>query len=507
MTTSISKAATEQLARETAAAVETKSTAKRSVEPVRTLASRFIILILCITIVLSTLAYGTVHYWSLAIFELGSCVLVLLWAVDAWRSRTFRISRNLLQVPIVGLLLLGLIQLLPIRSNADTGGALLSSPVSSLSIDPYSTRLALVQIVALLIYFAAALAFIDSPKRLRLMVRTVTIFGFLLAFLGIIQYFTSPGKIYWLKELPQSIPFGPFYNRHHFAAYMELAMSVPLGLLFSGAIERDKRPLYIFAIVLMGIALIMTSSRGAMISVVAEVMFLVAFMGFRRDKETEDKGEKSSRVRTALTRVGLALALMLFLVGGAVLFGGESALSRMVGTVNMDDPTTGRAHFWGVTLDIIRSHPVIGSGLGSFGLAYTQFDSRNGAFRLEQAHNDYLQVMSDAGIIGAGLALFFIVALFRMGFARRETDDLFRRGVATGALAGCFAVLVHSFFDFTLHTTANALLFLMLATLATINGRVEQASQSRRRRRRSRLTKQPDVPDVYSSVLPPPPGR
>ena len=59
------------------------------------------------------------------------------------------------------------------------------------------------------------------------------------------------------------------------------------------------------------------------------------------------------------------------------------------------------------------------------------------------------------------------------------------RGVATGALAGCFSVLVHSFFDFTLHTTANALLFLILAALATQDNRVDQGSNYRRRRRRS----------------------
>ncbi|MDT4898895.1 MAG: hypothetical protein QOH25_3972 [Acidobacteriota bacterium] len=469
----------------------------------RTLASRFIIVMLCLAIVLSALAYGTVHYWSLAIFEIGACVLVILWAVDAWRSRTLRVSRSLLQWPLIGLLLLGLAQLLPLRSNAGTGGALASSPISSLSLDPYSTRLALVQILTLLVYFAAALAFIDSPKRLRLVVRTITIFGFMLALLGLMQFFTSQDKIYWLKELPQSIPFGPFYNRHHFAGYMELAMALPLGLLFSGAIESDKRPLYIFSVVLMGIALIMTASRGAMISLFGEAMFLVAF-GFRRAGQKEDVEEKSSRIRSALARAGLALAMVLVLFGGAVLFGGESALSRLFGTVNSDDPTTGRAHFWSVTLDIISAHPVIGAGLGSYGLAYTQYDSRNGMFRLEQAHNDYLQIMSDAGIIGVCLGVFFIIALFRTSFARRETDDLFRRGVATGALAGCFAVLIHSFFDFTLHTTANALLFLMMATLATLNGRVERASETRpRRRRRRRSTKQPDIPIIRAGTLPP----
>jgi len=60
--------------------------------------------------------------------------------------------------------------------------------------------------------------------------------------------------------------------------------------------------------------------------------------------------------------------------------------------------------------------------------------------------------------------------------------------VATGALAGCFAVLIHSFFDFTLHTTANALLFVILAALATLDSRVDEGGHHRglRRRRDSR---------------------
>jgi len=55
-------------------------------------------------------------------------------------------------------------------------------------------------------------------------------------------------------------------------------------------------------------------------------------------------------------------------------------------------------------------------------------------------------------------------------------------------MSGCFAVLVHSFFDFTLHTTSNALLFLVLAAIATMNGRVEDAPAKRRRREKSGAT-------------------
>jgi O-antigen ligase len=282
---------------------------------------------------------------------------------------------------------------------------------------------------------------------------------------------------------------------------MELLIGLPLGLIVSGAIERDKMPLYIFTVILLGIALIMTGSRGGMISLVAEAVFLIVFARFRRDDDAAPSAEKGNRARSALTRVGLAFALVLVIVGGALMFGGEAALSRMLGTVNSDDPTTGRAHFWGVTTKIIADHPIVGSGLGSYGLAYTQYDSRNGETRLEQAHNDYLQTMSDAGIVGVGLALFFVVSLFRSGFARRETKDVFRRGVAIGALAGCFAVLVHSFFDFTLHTTANALMFLILAALASVDGRVERASKPRRRRRRRKLTKQPSPVSISAKPV------
>ncbi len=154
---------------------------------------------------------------------------------------------------------------------------------------------------------------------------------------------------------------------------------------------------------------------------------------------------------------------------------------------------------------MIKANPVIGTGLGAFGVIYTRYDSRNGLFRLEQAHNDYLQVLSDAGILGAALALFFVILLFRRAFVRTESRDDFRRGVALAALGGCFAVLVHSFFDFTLHTTSNALLFLILAAMATLNGRVEHVHRKRRRRKgqpsRPRPAKPSELNQSAASVV------
>jgi O-antigen ligase len=438
---------------------------------------------LCVGIVLTALAYGTVHYWALAVFALGAAGIVCLWTLDALVLRSTSLSLNRLQWPILGMIVLGLIQLLPLRAPDNAGLAI--SPARALSLDPYATRLVIVQVASLFVYFAATLIFTDTSRRLRTLVRTITIFGFLLAMFGLMQSLTSDGtRVYWFRQLTQSTAFGPFINRHHFAGYMELAIAIPLGLLFTGAVEKHKRVLYSFAAMLMGVALLMTNSRGGAISLGAEILFL-AVVGTTARSRHGQRLPRRERARAAMVRAGLASLLIVALIGGALAFGGADIFTRLLGTPTASDPTTGRAHFWSVALNVIKAYPITGSGLGSFGVIYTRYDSRNGLFRLEQAHNDYLQTLSDGGIIGAALGLWFIWILFRRGFARRETHDRFRRGVITGALAGCFAVLVHSFFDFPLHTTANALLFLILAALATQDSRVDQTSQHRGARRGS----------------------
>jgi O-antigen ligase len=485
MTTSISNAsAVPALQEEIREAQNVKPAAKEDTKRRHTLASRFVFLIICVFIVLTTLAYGTVHYWALAIFALSAAGIVCFWCVDGLVLRSVQFSLNPLQWPLLGLVVFGLIQLLPLRATVDSAGLPLS-PIRSLSLDPYATRLVLVQLTCLLIYFVATLIFTDTPRRLRTLARTITIFGFLLAMFGLTQSFTSDGTtVYWYRQLAQSTAFGPFINRHHFAGYMELAIALPLGLLFSGAIETYKRPLYAFAAAMMGVALIMTNSRGGIISLAAEILFLVVIAGpgLRRG----ERASRSKRARAVLIRAVLAIVLIVGLIGGTLAVGGADVFTRLLGTPNAADPTTGRAHFWSTTLDVIKAYPVMGTGLGSFSVIYTSYDSRNGYFRLEQAHNDYLQTLADGGIIGGLLGLTFLFFLFRNGFARRKTDDKFRRGVATGALAGCFAVLVHSFFDFTLHTTSNALLFLILAAMATLDNRVEEPHRRRTHRRRSR---------------------
>ncbi|MGI8556275.1 MAG: O-antigen ligase family protein, partial [Pyrinomonadaceae bacterium] len=343
-----------------------------------------------------------------------------------------------------------------------------------------------------LIFFAAALTFINTEKKMRLMVFTIIVFGSLMAFFGVIMSFTSnnPNSILGLRENPGAFPFATFVNRHHFAAFMNMTIGLTLGLLYGKATKSDKRLLLIIALFLMGIALVFTGSRGGIFSLFGVVGFVV-FINLLQKNEIDEFDEKPSTFRRKFVLIGSGLALILVLFGSVLMLGGDSSLMRGIGLGSETEISNGRMHFWYVTLQIILHNPILGTGLDAYGIAFSRYDTWNGNFRIEQAHNEYLQILADAGIFGFLCIAAFIYFLFKQGLRIVSgTTDRFRQSAAVGALAGCFGVLIHSFFDFPLRTSSNGLFFLMLAALATISIKDSESFP----RKRSRRSKTESVP-------------
>lgn len=449
-----------------------------------------IIFMLCLMLVFATIAYGGVDAWSRALLTIFAGVTVLLWLADSFIGKEFTFSTNPLQIPLIGLVLIGFIQLLPL--GAATAPDLLSvSAANSISLDPYATRFFIILLLFNLVFFAAALTFINTEKKMRLIVFSIIIFGSIMAFFGVIQSLTNdnPNSILGMRESPGAFPFATFINRHHFASFMNMTIGLTLGLLYGGATKKDKRLLLVIALILMGIALIFTSSRGGILSLFGVVGFviLINLMQKRTDNEFD---EKPSAFRRNFILIGSGLAFILLLFGSVLMLGGDSSLTRGVGLGGVgNDVSNGRTHFWYVALQIILHNPILGTGLDAFGNAYPLYDTWNGSLRIDQAHNEYLQIFADAGIFGFLCVVAFIYFLFKQGLRRiAESADNFRRATAVGALAGCFGVLIHSFFDFPLRTSSNGLFFLMLAALATVSIKgTESSTQHRKKRKRVRL--------------------
>lgn len=399
-------------------------------------------------IVFTTLFYGAVHYAVLAVTYVTIVVMLAIVAGDWIKTGNLRIGREPIQLILYLAALFGLIQIIPFGTLKDTGGV--SVIGRTISLDPFATQVSAVHFLFLGVYFSLVLVAFDSASRLRKFAVFITIFGFAYAFFAILQSILSPTKIYGLLERPYANPFGSFISRNNFAAWMELAIAIPMGMLFSGAVDRDKRLLYGTAVALMGVSLIVSGSRAGVVVLLLEIGFL-----FLVTYSLKSRGKAWLQI---LMMGGLLLAIAI----GTIFVGGETSLTRIGQEQEQPVDAVSRTQIWSVTLKMIGDNMPFGVGLGAFGVAYTKYDVASGFERVEQAHNDFLQVVSDAGIVGGLLGIGFLVLLYRLARRALNTKNSFRRGIAAGSLAGIFGALVHSIFDFGLHTTSIAILFLTL---------------------------------------------
>ncbi len=444
--------------------------------------------LLCGVLFFSTIAFGAVDVWALGILSFVAALIIVLWSIDSWKQGEFSFSSNLLQLPVLGLILIGLIQLLPLRSFEISAELLSVSPVRSLSLAPYETRLAIIQFVVYLVFFAAAYLVLNNEKRLRKMVYIITVFGAVMAFFGILLRLAGSDElIYGLRQSFQANPFGSFINKHHFAAFMEMTIALPLALLFGKATHSDKRVLLIIASVIMGMAILFTSSRGGFLSLLGVVGFIVAanILKKKRDSDESPSSEKNQSFRRNFTLIGGGLALIIVIFGIVSYLTNDSTLDRVITMqTGHDDISNGRIHFWNIAWQIFKDYPILGSGLDSYGTAFSFYDTWNGTYRLERAHNDYLQILSDAGILGFLCIVSFIYLLFKQSLrVIVRAESRFRRNISIGALAGCFGILIHSFFDFPLRTNSNMFFFLTLAVLATVPIHTQNKEKGRDRKR------------------------
>ena len=87
---------------------------------------------------------------------------------------------------------------------------------------------------------------------------------------------------------------------------------------------------------------------------------------------------------------------------------------------------------------------------------------------MNAAHNDYVQVLTETGLVGFLIVIWFIVSVYRSGLrGLSRWNDNWNQVLRLAALVGCTGILVHSFADFNLQIPANALFFYFLCAVAT----------------------------------------
>ena len=310
---------------------------------------------------------------------------------------------------------------------------------------------------------------VGTRRRLETFVLTLLAVGVFESFYGLAELFGGSQRIFgFQRDYHLGSATGTFINRDHFAGLLEMLFALALGYLLAKADffgmrrelglrekilwfaqEKLQRALLCGIVaVVIGLGLVFSRSRSGIFIFFATIVLAAAAVS------AGGQAKRSARiVRTVAVMVVFA----------AVAAGVKPVVERFTKENMARDA---RFVYYANTLKYLRAFPA-GTGLRTFAQAYPMFETRYEPGLLDHAHNDYLEVLAEGGVVGGGALILFAAAGVVWIFLRwlRRRDPL-ARGVALGALLGVVALLLHSFTDFNLRIPANAVFFVALFALA-----------------------------------------
>lgn len=435
--------------------------------------SAFIFAGLLAVVPLSSVPYGSVEPLWTALFEASVFLLATLWALEGALAGRWVSRAHALALPGVALAAYALLQ------SLDLGGGAVSQ-------DPYETRLVALLLFTYTTYLALLLRYAETERRLRALLYALVAAGLASALFGIVRQTTQRGEDGFLLEyLRPNTGYAQFINKNHFAYLAEMALGVLLGLVAGRGVARAKALVPLALALPLWAALVLSNSRGGILAMLCQVIFLGATFGVTRVREARAtrpaRGFEASPGPSAFDRVAgskaaraaLVLALLLTIIVGMVWLGGDAVADRVASvgeevTEGTTDAThAGRKDIWAATWRTFAAHPLAGVGFGGYWVAVSGHHEGSGGLVPQQAHNDYLEVLASGGIVGAAVVAAFLLLFVRRAAPRLRAGSPFARAACLGALTGLCGVAVHSLVEFGLHVPANAFAALALAAVAT----------------------------------------
>ncbi len=386
------------------------------------------------------LSFGAVDAWARIIIHWATLALLGLTALKWLSHGEVHFPAGWLNLPIALLVLVALLS---------TAG----------SINRYGSMQEAMRIINYVLFFYLIFMNLTNRHAATRFLMTIVVAAALLPFAGAIQdWILAARNESVISLLPQSFRFATYPNENHFGAF--LALVLPAGLGLAGYLFRRRRwdwfGLVVICLVLIAIALMETLTRATWVGVVVALLAMTAVFGMAKSIPQE---------RRAWVVVGVVTALIMVL--GLAPARAVENLKTVVSQGDTDRSMAFRYAVWKDSLQIIRDHPMLGTGLGTFGLIYTRYRSAVGNLPLvyvDVPHNDYLQYAVEMGVL-AGVSLVAILLLLiyylaRHAFLHSTDPDL---SLVLGVLGSVVAFLVVAFYSFEFYITANGLLFWAIA--------------------------------------------
>jgi len=324
---------------------------------------------------------------------------------------------------------------------------------------------------------------ISDEHQIRRILNVLLIVGSVFGLYGILQY-NGIDFSFWIRNIGRQQVFGLFGNVNYFAEYLIVPLPLAISLFFATR-NRTHKILLLVGILAIGGSLILTFTRGSYLAIGISLIFMFFLYLASRGKGFIKENKKIFIFILAL----IILITFLFAIPNPLNKPG-TVISKIKGRISISQFTKGsslkrRKAIWGFTGMMIKDRPFMGLGIGTYkynSLKYQAKFFEQGQNRslyphgfATKAHNEYLQLWAELGIVGLGIFIWLIICYFNCGikFLKKIKDD-YKQGIIIGLMGAVVAVLVDGIFGFPLHLPATIILFWMALGLTVAFGESEK---------------------------------
>lgn len=352
--------------------------------------------------------------YSGAVVEVCVCVCFVLWLIKCGTGNTSTFREKTF-IPFIIFMLLALCSaLLSTMKNQSVHGLITKT-------------------FEWFVIFYLLIENVKTRKQVYIMLGILLFTGMAVALDAVAQYFFLSEDIFFRRKLINFRATGPFQFANSLAAFLTVLTSMLVSMVFVKKCSRRYRVGLIFVLLIFVVALTVTYSRSAWISVI-----LGSIIGIHLNRPWMTK---------------FILLLLCVTAIGAVYYSNNSYFTSRLNVRKLQKSFEWRVNLWQDTLKMVKHKPVLGHGPNTFMKEFQKYRRKADnkyEYNPSYAHNCYLQMIAEWGILGFGAFCGFVWIVFKeirgrcIAFKDNVSFDI---GVYFGLLAGICAFLIHSASD------------------------------------------------------------
>lgn len=472
-----------------------RTSQKQQIQPTHATHNKVFIALL-ITVFIMPWPHGGEIVWQYLLFCISIFSLGAIYFTTRFTTNNSNQSLNSIKIPLLFLgawLVFQVIQVIPLPLSVISQ---LTNQLPSIaeqntnanqwqtiSIAPNVTLVELIKHTSYITVFVLAICLLNTKQRILTLANALFFGSAIIALYSLVNHYTNGGF-----DLVSSIPpwtaswqqaaHGTFSYQNHYASFLTLTIPLGYGLLYASINKNSNKNnlttiskstqakiidlfmsangIYLLSLVIMILALFKTASRGGNSIFVLSIAITFICVLLQQNKTKKVKAKKLGIFVISI----LVISIIVFATGVT-----DSLTKRLD---SQGYTPNGRDLMHQTAFAIIKESPIVGMGAGTYPILQHKYKSAQLGYSAmsKRAHNDYLELLTNQGIIGFGLlataTILLLLKLFTELNIRNNRKRTSLQGVQIASFCGVTAILLHSLADFNFHLPTNAVYFYLI---------------------------------------------